>query len=212
MTSQALPRFALLAWILASGPPAHAHSDHAATPVAYPAVEWRRPTPVPDRVVLTWSADPATTIDVTYRTAPGVTQTLCEWTEATGVRGDHKTGAIPGAARSQGTSEPFASDLGESRYHTIRLVGLAPATKHAYRVGDGVNWSEWHHFTTASDQPEPFEFLYFGDAQNAVRALWSRVRREAHAEAPRAHFALHAGDLINRPNADAEWAGWHEAA
>ncbi|MEN0110822.1 MAG: metallophosphoesterase, partial [Planctomycetota bacterium] len=47
---------------------------------------------------------------------------------------------------------------------------------------------------------------------NAVRALWSRVRREAHAEAPRAHFALHAGDLINRPNADAEWAGWHEAA
>lgn len=178
----------------------------------YPSAERYRPTPLPDRVVLTWSDDPATTIDITYRTHAGVTQTLCEWTPAAEIIGDHRTGAIENASRTQGTNEEFKSDLGVARVHTVRLRDLEPATKHAYRVGDGVNWSEWHHFTTADNKPAPFEFLYFGDAQNSVRALWSRVRREAHAEAPRAAFALHAGDLINRANSDGEWGEWHEAA
>ena len=44
-----------------------------------------------------------------------------------------------------------------------------------YRVGDGVNWSEWFHFRTASDRPEPFSFIYFGDAQTDLKSLWSRV-------------------------------------
>ncbi|MFM8215573.1 MAG: fibronectin type III domain-containing protein, partial [Pirellula sp.] len=48
---------------------------------------------------------------------------------------------------------------------------LQPATKYAYRVGDGVNWSEWFQFRTASTQPEPFSFVYFGDAQNDLRTL-----------------------------------------
>ena len=57
----------------------------------------------------------------------------------------------------------------------------------------------------------PFKFVYFGDAQNNLLSLWSRTIREAYAEAPRADFFLHAGDLVNVGNRDSEWAEWYEA-
>ena len=105
-------------------------------------------------------------------------------------------------------TQKFKSDLGEANYHTAKLAGLKPGTKYAYRVGDGVNWSEWFHFSTASAEPKPFRFIYFGDAQNNIRSMWSRVIREAQQDAPRAAFFLHAGDLVNRANRDAEWGEW----
>ena len=49
-----------------------------------------------------------------------------------------------------------------------------------------MNWSEWVHARTASDKPEPFSFIYFGDAQNDVKSLWSRVIRGAYSDAPKA--------------------------
>jgi hypothetical protein len=41
--------------------------------------------------------------------------------------------------------------------------------------------------------------------------MWSRVIREAYSDAPKAKFMLHAGDLINRAESDAEWGEWHGA-
>ena len=73
----------------------------------------------------------------------------------------------------------FKSDINEANYHTVTFRGLEPDTLYAYRVGDGVNWTEYYHFKTASDRPRPFSFIYFGDAQNEVRTHWSRVFREA---------------------------------
>lgn len=113
--------------------------------------------------------------------------------------------------RVSGTSKPLSSNLGVARYHSVHLSDLEPETKYVYRVGDGTNWSEWFHFTTASDEPAPFTFIYFGDAQNQVRSHWSRVVREAHLDAPRASFMLHAGDLVNRAGNDAEWGEWFGA-
>ena len=78
-------------------------------------------------------------------------------------------------------------------------------------MGDGTNWSEWIQFTTASDRSDPFTFVYFGDAQNLLKSHWSRVIREAYRDAPKAAFLLHAGDLINRADADAEWGEWFYA-
>ncbi|WP_197524990.1 purple acid phosphatase family protein [Botrimarina hoheduenensis] len=195
-------------------PSVSAHQDHGQASLRgpYPAAKQYAPTPVPDRLCLSWSSDPATTMDVCYRTDAGVTQTLCEWAIGRDLVGNASTGGIQDAARTQGINEPFVTNAGPCRMHTVRLQGLTPKTRYAYRVGDGVNWSPWNHFSTASDSAEPFEFLYFGDAQNAVRSLWARVRREAHNDAPRAAFALHAGDLINNANADGEWGEWHEAA
>ena len=59
----------------------------------------------------------------------------------------------------------------------LLLKNLQPDTLYAYRVGDGVNWTEYYHFKTASYEEEPFSFIYFGDAQNEVKTHWSRVFR-----------------------------------
>ena len=107
-------------------------------------------------------------------------------------------------------TELFKSDINEANYHSVTFRNLQPDTLYTYRVGDGVNWTEYYHFRTASDRARPFSFIYFGDAQNDVRTHWSRVFREAFRDAPRAAFTLHAGDLIDNNDWDSEWGDWHQ--
>ena len=104
----------------------------------------------------------------------------------------------------------FKSDINEAHYHNVTFTNLEPNTLYAYRVGDGENWTEYYHFKTASLEPEPFSFIYFGDAQNEVKTHWSRVFREAFRDAPRAAFTLHAGDLVDERYMDSEWGEWHQ--
>jgi len=52
-----------------------------------------------------------------------------------------------------------------------------PGTRYTYRVGDGTHWSEWLQFDTASAEPARFQFVHFGDAQNHILSIWSRVDR-----------------------------------
>lgn len=183
----------------------HGHS-HAHEPIRVRDEDAYRPTAIPDRMILTWAGDPRTTQAVTWRTDTSVTTAQAEIVEA-GEGSDFVQYARTVPARTT----PFRSDLGQAHYHSVNFTGLTPKTKYAYRVGDGVNWSEWQHFTTASGQPEPFSFVYFGDAQNQLKSLWSRVVREAYSDAPKARFLLHAGDLINRSTRDAEWGEWFYA-
>lgn len=115
------------------------------------------------------------------------------------------------AEKAQGVAaltSPLQSDLGLAHYHSATFSGLAPDTLYAYRVGDGTNWSEWIHFRTASATAPPFSFIYFGDAQNEIKSLWSRAIRAAYSDAPRAKFMIHAGDLIDSANTDAQWGEW----
>jgi 3',5'-cyclic AMP phosphodiesterase CpdA len=106
---------------------------------------------------------------------------------------------------------PLGTNPGSARYHTAQFRDLAPRAKYVYRVGDGVTWSEWSHFSTASDEEAPFSFVYLGDAQNEIKSHWSRVVREAYRDEPTAAFLLHAGDLVNLPEDDAEWGEWFYA-
>jgi len=96
-------------------------------------------------------------------------------------------------------------------YHKVTFADLQPETRYSYRVGDGKTWSEWFDFTTAAASGKPLTFIYFGDAQNAVKSMWSRVIRQASTDAPNADFMLHAGDLINIADADNEWGEWFYA-
>lgn len=158
-----------------------------------------------DRVILNLTDAPATSMAVTWRTNTDVAKGVAQ----IAIAGPNK--AFEREAKSlEAESTDLDHDAGKDRYHTVVFRDLTPKTKYAYRVGDGANWSEWFHFTTASLDPEPFSFIYFGDAQNDVKSHWSRVLREAFADAPRAAFLLHAGDLINRSQ-DWEWGDWHRA-
>lgn len=163
------------------------------------------PSALPDRIVLTWPGDPARSIALGWRTDTTVRESRAE----VAVAGPHGPGLE--ARALTGRAERFESDLGAAHRHSVVVEGLQPGTLYAYRVGDGVDWSEWQHFRTAKANAAPFTFLYFGDSQNDLRSHWSRVFREAFREAPRAAFALHAGDLVNKPNADGEWGEWFGA-
>ena len=165
-----------------------------------------RPTPRPDRVILTWTGDPSRSQAVTWRTDTSAGVGLAE----IAVAGDNGQ-FVKRARQLKAKTSLLTTDLAPAQYHSVEFEALVPATKYAYRVGDGSNWTEWFHFTTASDQPEPFSFVYFGDAQTELKSLWSRVIREAVTDAPKARFLLHAGDLVNNSDKDAEWGEWFQA-
>lgn len=183
---------------------ASAHS-HDWKPTLYSDTKAYAPSPIPERVVLTWTGDPASTQAVTWRTDTTVKHGVADLAIA------NSNGRALKPKRWDAKTTPFTSDLNEAHYHTVEFTGLLADTLYTYRVGDGLNWSEYFHFKTASTAPEPFSFIYFGDAQNEVKTHWSRVFREAFRDAPRAAFSLHAGDLINLDEKDAEWGDWHGA-
>lgn len=159
-----------------------------------------RPTAIPDRIILTFKGDPARAQAVTWRTDATVFAARAQIAPAS---------AYPKFAEQAkdvvALSSPLQSDLGLAHYHSATFTNLAPDTLYAYRVGDGNNWSEWIHFRTAGASATPFSFIYFGDAQNDIKSLWSRAIRAAYSNAPRAKFMIHAGDLINNGNTDAQW-------
>jgi hypothetical protein len=183
--------------------PGHDHEHWEPTP--YAEADAHAPSPLPDRVVLTWNGDPATTQAVTWRTDTSVQRAVAELAVA------NDDGRSLRPTRQGARTTAFASDLGRAHYHTVTFAGLDSDTLYTYRVGDGANWSEWFHFRTAHREGAPFTFVYFGDAQNELKTHWSRVFREAFREAPRAAFTLHAGDLVDRANRDAEWGEWFGA-
>lgn len=182
-----------------------AHEAHDA-PAKMDDVTRHQATVVPDRILLSWDGNPAFTQNVTWRTSTKVARAFVEFAVAT--RGPY---FAQNKLRMDATTTAFESDLGTYHLHTAKMAALVPGTKYAYRVGDGNNWSEWFHFVTARDESAPFSFIYFGDAQNDIRSMWSRILRQAQSDAPKAAFMLHAGDLINNAHHDAQWGEWFAA-
>lgn len=164
----------------------------------------------PDRIILTWKTDPATSQAVTWRSAGGEGAAQLALSEGgpgfdpVWGRGDTagKVRTIPAESRK----------LDAATYHSVNFTGLRPKTKYVYRVGSEDNWSEWFQFETASEHPEPFGFIYFGDAQNGLKSHWSRVARGAYSDMPKAKFIVHAGDLVDSGSDDGQWGEWHAAA
>jgi 3',5'-cyclic AMP phosphodiesterase CpdA len=171
-----------------------------------PAAVAHKPSPIPDRIILTWTGDPVHTQSVNWRTDTTVTKAVAQIAP---------TGAGPKfvdkARTVEATTTPLKADLGEAHCHSVTFKDLEPNSKYLYRVGDGANWSEWIQFRTASAKPEPFSFIYFGDAQNDIKSHWSRVIRGAYSDMPQARFIVHAGDLVDVPNSDAQWGEWFYA-
>ena len=172
--------------------------------IPFSAQKAHAPTPLPDRVTLTWEDDPATSQSVTWRTDTSVQEGQAQLAIA------NANGRALQPETFEAETTFFKSDINDAYYHSVKFQGLQPDTLYTYRVGNGMNWTEYYHFKTASHEPKPFSFIYFGDAQNEVRTHWSRVFREAFRDAPRASFTLHAGDLVDYHYMDSQWGEWHQ--
>ncbi len=183
---------------------------------------WREAAGWPDRIVVTLPDKLQTSFAVTWRTAASIVEPHAEIVEARddarfdlgAERVAAKTEALDLATRDgfEGTAPlEFNEGVPPAHFHSVTFDGLKPDTVYAHRVrgAEGL-WSEWLQTRTAA-QEGPVSFLYFGDAQNALRSHWSRVVRAGFQAAPKADFILHAGDLVNRASRDLEWAEWFEA-
>ncbi|MFT6809665.1 MAG: 3',5'-cyclic AMP phosphodiesterase CpdA [Saprospiraceae bacterium] len=168
------------------------------------------PSNVPDRIILNLTEDPMTSVAVNWRTSLNIKEGIIEYAKAT--HGPEFRDAVLSMNANLETlwvcreGEP---DVG-ANYHSGILKNLEPGQKYVYRVGGGKNWSEWFQIAMPG-KDSPISFVYFGDAQNDVKSMWSRVIREAYHTMPNVNFLLHAGDLINRHNRDLEWGEWFHA-
>lgn len=175
------------------------------------------PSPTPDRIIANLTVDPAHSFAVNWRTDQQVDAGVAELAIATDgpeflLRDVRKINAVSQKFENQNRKEPLV----KATYHSVVIKDLQPNTTYIYRVGNGQEdngyWSEWFQFTTAhTDMEEPFSFIYFGDAQNNVKSLWSRVIRSSFRQFPEVDFMLHAGDLINDRDANLEWGEWFHA-
>ena len=188
-----LPVFTLVCGLLAFVGNAQTHKPYT-------------PTRFPDRIILGWQGNPATSQSVNWRTDSSVVAAVGAIHEA-----DASPDFVKKAAIVPAVTENVVIEGKQILYHSVHFKDLKPNTKYSYRVGAGEQWSEWFHFKTAEDKVAPFSFLYFGDAQNDLRSLWSRAIRGAYSAFPSVQFMLHAGDLINNSNADWQWGEWFEA-
>ncbi|MRR22150.1 metallophosphoesterase family protein, partial [bacterium] len=165
----------------------------------------------PDRIVLSISGDPATSMAVTWRTDTTVIESVAQ------ISRNLPTVFLADSAETvTGTYQDVAGDGIVARFHSLTFTGLSPETEYAYRLGSGRTASEWFTFSTASASPKPFSFLYFGDPQLGNNSLYSRVIRQAYSSVPDAALLIQVGDLVDGGSGstlhDDEWGEWHEAA
>ena len=175
------------------------------------------PSKVPDRVIANLTIDPTHSFAVNWRTNQQIDSGLVEIALATDgpefLLGEvHKVKAVSQQFENQNSREPLV----KATFHSAVISNLQPNTTYVYRVGNGSGedtyWSEWFQITTAHDDMDaPFSFIYFGDAQNNVKSLWSRVIRNSYRQFSDVDFMLHAGDLINDRDANMEWGEWFHA-
>ncbi len=169
------------------------------------------PSATPDRIIVNLTADPLSSIAVNWRTDTSKVLGLVEIAEATdGPQFLQQVRTIQATTDSLKVCPPDEPAV-VAHYHAATIDQLVPGKKYVYRVGEGAHWSEWFQFDVPDPEKEGLSFLYFGDAQNEVKSMWSRVIREAYRTWPDIDFMLHAGDLINRHNRDIEWGEWFHA-
>ena len=178
------------------------------------------PSRVPDRIILHLTEDASHSFAVNWRTDQQVDTAYIEVAKETHgpdlrLDGQRK--------RIRATTQIFENEntrdnepLVKAAYHSAFVGGLEPGTTYVYRVGDGAEndetWSEWFQVEMPSEEGnQPFSFIYFGDAQNDVKSMWSRVIRKSYKMVPDVDFMLHAGDLINHSESNREWGEWFYA-
>ena len=113
----------------------HSHAVRAVKPA-----EMYQPTPIPDRIILTWAGDPKTTQAVSWRTSIEVADAYAELAIACG---GPDFAVLSEMYRA--TSTALKTDINTAHFHSVQFKALKPGTKYAYRVGDKTNWSEWFH-------------------------------------------------------------------
>ena len=161
-----------------------AHLIGAFRETAFPASE------SPDQLLLTWSNDPKTSMDIQWRTDTTIKNgTVKYWAKGT------SDTLSQTAERYLMEDRLLQNDRFVNRF-TAKLTELQPGTQYGYLVrGDDRSVSEVHAFKTENSEPAPFSFIWTGDVHNSE--TWGEMMQQALAEHPESAFYIAAGDLVN---------------
>ncbi|MHA7942857.1 purple acid phosphatase family protein [Formosa sp. 3Alg 14/1] len=198
---------------------AHGHS-HYSSLSHVPAHKLIFPSKTPDRIILNLTEDPRHSVAINWRTDQDIDTAYVEMAEEThGPDFLLNNNVTRVSAKTEFLDLENVRDkepLVQAAYHSVTVTDLKPGATYVYRVGDGQTnddaWSEWFQIKMPSkNKDDAFSFIYFGDAQNDVKSMWSRVIRKSYKMLPEVDFMLHAGDLINHSESDREWGEWFYA-
>lgn len=159
----------------------------------------------PSHIALSWSEDPQTTQTITWKTDIATVGGQVQYWQLT-------PGNPASVQLADAQTESVESNWGPFMLHTAVLKNLAPGTQHAYRVGNGEEWSAVSTFTTADRQTKPFRFLIFGDSQSVNYDTWAGTLHQAYQAHPSAAFFINMGDLIDCGADYGQWYDWFNAA
>ncbi len=141
----------------------------------------------PDQVMLTWSGDPATSVDVQWRTNTSVESGVVEYHEM----GSDIVERVP-AEKYEMEDLLLRNDRFIHRF-TAKLQNLKPGVSYGYRIGSQEGWPGNQVFTTASND-DHFSWLWFGDIHNSPE--WGKMARMAFEKHPDVDFVSVAGDMV----------------
>ncbi len=143
---------------------------------------------MPDQVLLTWSSDPATGIDIQWRTDTTVKSSMVYCRE----KGSEETVSV-NAEKYKMEDLRLMNDRFIYRY-TAKLRDLKPGTTYEYRIEQQSNWPENQTFSTESNDNN-FSFIWFGDTHYSSE--WGNLANVAFKAHPDAAFFTIVGDLVS---------------
>lgn len=161
-----------------------AHLVNAFRETKFPSSE------MPDQILLTWSGDASTTMDIQWRSGISVKEGKIRYwiKEAKGI-------LETSAEKYRMEDRLLQNDRSVNRF-TAKLKNLKPGTTYEYQViNHGNIFSDKYTFTTAKAEPSSFSFIWTGDVHNSE--IWGNMLLDALDKHPTAKFFMAAGDLVN---------------
>ncbi|WP_229208897.1 fibronectin type III domain-containing protein [Dyadobacter luticola] len=152
----------------------------------------------PDQVILTWSGDPQTSVDIQWRTNPKITTGKVKyWQDGS------KDTLFTEASAFKMDDRLLQNDRYVNRF-TAKIKKLEPATSYHYAIAaDNIKWTSPEPFRTAPDQNKDFSFIWFGDTH--FSPIWGDMAQKAVKRHPETAFFQIAGDLVSTGLHRDEW-------
>ena len=141
----------------------------------------------PDQMVLTWSSDPSTSVNLQWRTDTTIKTGMVVFRES----GTHRTDSVT-AVKVLLEDRMLMNDRLVHHFNA-RMEGLKPGTMYQYKI-NSANWPDLQTFSTAA-QDNSFSFLWFGDTHHSPKS-GENLNRAFHAHPDAAFFSI-AGDLVS---------------
>jgi predicted phosphodiesterase len=157
-----------------------------------------------------------------YSGAPDADSIVISWVIAPPLPATVEVAPVCSGARSDGLVRRIVADAPAEGTHgqvDVLVDGLQPSTTYVYRVvvqsGSAITTSPIGHFRTAPSPGEPITFAVLADTQwqwegaNRLAAIGDAIAFDS-ARSAGFDFVLHAGDLVETPNAY-YWEPWFDS-